>query len=204
MEPNGEEKLWTMEASATSALQRRGVSRGLFRVGDRVTVAGHPSTRNDAQLQLTNVLLPDGREASLWLDSAPRFADSGGAMIRNADVVVDAARENRGLFRVWTAPRPNPLTGEAISLNQPFTAAAVEARRSFDLLDNFATRCEPTGKKVRSWSRRRGSIGRTTTRSARRRAMRSKSPNASRSATTRHGSISASRYATPPLSPLQP
>lgn len=145
IEANGEEKLWSMEASATSALQRRGVSRELFRVGDRVRVAGHPSTRNDAELQLTNVLLPDGREASLWLDSAPRFAAAGGAMIRNADVVVDAARENRGLFRVWTAPRPNPLTGDVISLNQPFTAAAVEARKSFDQLDNFATRCEPAG-----------------------------------------------------------
>jgi hypothetical protein len=50
MEPNGAEKLWTMEASATSALQRRGVSRELFRVGDRVKVAGHPSTRNDARV----------------------------------------------------------------------------------------------------------------------------------------------------------
>jgi len=144
-EPNGAEKLWAMEASAISALERRGVSRDLFRVGDRVKVSGHPSTRSDAELQLTNVLLPDGREASLWLDSAPRFANSSGAMIRNADVVVDAARENRGLFRVWTAPRPNPLTGDVISLNQPFTTAAVEARKSFDPLDNFATRCEPAG-----------------------------------------------------------
>jgi hypothetical protein len=145
MEPDGAEKLWTMEASATSALQRRGVSRELFRVGDRVKVAGHPSTRSDAELQLTNVLLPDGREASLWLDSPPRFPNAGGAMIRNDDVVVDAVRENRGLFRVWTAPRPNPLTGEVISLNQPFTAAAIEARKSFDQLNNFATRCEPAG-----------------------------------------------------------
>jgi hypothetical protein len=141
---DGSEKLYRMEASAISALQRRGVTRDLFRMGDRVTIAAHPSSRNPLELQLTNVLLPGGREASLWLDSPPRFADRA-TMIRSADTVVDAARENRGLFRVWTAPRPWPLTGGIISYDQPFKPAAVEARKQFNLFDNFATRCEPGG-----------------------------------------------------------
>ncbi len=144
VQPGGGEKLWNMEASAISALQRRGVTRDLFKVGDRVKIAAHPSSRDDAQLQLTNVLLPDGREASLWLDSPPRFDKTGATMIQNADLVADAARENRGMFRVWTATRPFPLTPTKIS-NQPFTAAAVEARKSFSLIDNFATRCEAAG-----------------------------------------------------------
>jgi hypothetical protein len=131
-----------MEASATSALQRRGVTRDLFKVGDRLTIAAHPSSRNPLELQLMNVLFPDGREASLWLDSPPRFADRA-TMIGRADTVVDAARENRGLFRVWTAPRLFPLLANAS--NQPFKPAAVEARKQFNLLDNFATRCEPGG-----------------------------------------------------------
>jgi Family of unknown function (DUF6152) len=139
--PNGGEKLWRMEASAISALQRRGVTRDLFNVGDRVKIAAHPSSRNDAELQVTNVLLPDGREASLWLDSPPRFTRS---TINGSEAVVDAARENRGPFRVWSVPRPNPLTLDRIS-NQPFTAAAVAARASYDLLDNPATRCGPEG-----------------------------------------------------------
>ena len=98
-----------MEASAISALARRGVTRDLFNVGDRVRVAGHPSTRDPDEFQLTNVLLPDGREASLWLDSPPRWANSA-AMIRREERVVDAARENRGYFRVWSVPRPSPVT----------------------------------------------------------------------------------------------
>jgi hypothetical protein len=63
--PGGDETLYRMEASAISALERRGVSRDFFRIGDRVTIAAHPSSRNPLELQLTNVLLPDGREASL-------------------------------------------------------------------------------------------------------------------------------------------
>lgn len=134
---DGATKLWQMEASAISALERRGVTRDLFEVGQRVKIAAHVSTRNPSQLQLTNVLFPDGREASLWLDSPPRFKQE---VIKKAESVVDAARENRGFFRVWSGPRPWP-----IKMSTPFTAAAVEAQKSFDLLDNFATRCGPQG-----------------------------------------------------------
>lgn len=139
----GSAKVWQMEASAVSALQRRGVTRDLFEVGDRVKVAAHPSTRNPAELRLLNVLLPDGREASLWLDSPPRFTGAT-AMIRREDAVVDAQRENRGIFRVWSVPRRNLVTPEMLA-NQPFTPAAVAARASFDLLDNYTTRCGPEG-----------------------------------------------------------
>jgi hypothetical protein len=133
----GAEKLWRMEASAISALERRGVTRDLFKAGERVKIAGHVSTRDPSQLQLTNVLFPDGREASLWLDSPPRFKQD---VIGTTDRVVDAAGENRGFFRVWSGPRP-PQT----KLTASFTEAAVGARKSFDLLDNFATRCGPQG-----------------------------------------------------------
>ena len=99
--------------------------------------------------QLTNMLLPDGREASLWLDSPPRFGDA--AMIRRSDSVVDAARENRGIFRVWSVPRVNSVTTDEVT-NQPFTPAAVAARASFDMNDNFATRCGPEGMPRVMWS----------------------------------------------------
>ena len=135
--PDGAEKLWQMEASAISALQRRGVTRDLFQVGDRVKIAAHPSSRRASELQLTNVLLPDGRQASLWLDSPPRF---GNQVIGGSKSVVDAARENRGFFRVWSVPRPIPAKTTAT-----FTPAAIAARESFDLFDNFATRCGPQG-----------------------------------------------------------
>ena len=43
-----------------------------------------------------------------------------------------------------SVPTPNPV-GAATLQALPFTPAAVAARSSFDLLDNFATRCEPEG-----------------------------------------------------------
>jgi hypothetical protein len=134
---DGSEKLWQMEASAISALERRGVTRDLFEAGERVKIAAHVSTRNPSQLQLTNVLFADGREASLWLDSSPRFKPE---VIKTTERVVDAASENRGFFRVWSGPRPAPT-----KITASFTEAAIEARKSFDLLDNFATRCGPQG-----------------------------------------------------------
>ena len=146
----GGEKLWRMESSAISPLARRGVTRELFKVGDRVKVAGHASTRDDAGFQLTNVLLPDGREASLWLDSPPRFGTAA-AMIGSSDSIVDAASENRGIFRVWSVPRVNPVTPDEVA-NQPFTPAAIAARTSFDLTENFATRCGPEGVPRVMWS----------------------------------------------------
>jgi hypothetical protein len=150
IEPGGAEKRWQMESSSISTLERRGVTRELFRVGDRIRVAGHVSTRDAAGFQLTNVLLPDGREASLWLDSAPHFT-AAAAMIRRGDELVDAARENRGIFRVWSVPRVPAVTPDEIS-NQPFTPAAVAARAAFDLNDNFATRCGPEGMPRVMWS----------------------------------------------------
>ena len=134
--PDGKEELYRMEASAISALERRGVTRDLFDIGDCVTIAAHRSTRNPFELQVTNVVLADGREASLWLDSPARFARTGAAMIRNNDVVADAAAENRGLFRVWTPPRPFGVTEDlAITLrkltplptNGPVPVSAYEA-----------------------------------------------------------------------------
>jgi Family of unknown function (DUF6152) len=142
----GGDKLWRMESSAISPLARRGVTRDLFKVGDRVKVAGHASTRDDSSFQLTNVLLPDGREASLWLDSPPRFGLAT-AMIGGSEKLVDAASENRGMFRVWSPPR-----GSAVTTSLPFNPAAVAARSSFDLNDNFATRCEPEGMPRVMWS----------------------------------------------------
>ncbi len=98
----GSEKLWRMESSSISTLDRRGVTRELFNVGDRVKVAGHVSTRDASGFQLTNMLLPDGREASLWLDSPPRFGTA--AMILRSDNVVDAAQRAAASFACGACP----------------------------------------------------------------------------------------------------
>ena len=140
---NGGEQLWRMEGGSISTLQRAGVTRDVLKQGDRVRVAGFPSRRDPLMLGLTNVLLPDGREVQ-FLTGSPAFFTSSAGMVRGVERVVDAQRENRGIFRVWSVPAPNPARAAALR-DLPYTRQAVAARESFDLLDNFATRCEPEG-----------------------------------------------------------
>lgn len=139
---NGEE-IWHMEGGSPTNLQRTGVTRELLQPGDHVRVYGLPARREPFMLALANVLLPDGREVQ-FLTGAPAYFTSSEAVVRGTDRVIDARRENRGIFRVWSVPEPNPAGAAALG-NLPFTPGAVAARASFDLLDNFATRCEPEG-----------------------------------------------------------
>lgn len=141
--PDGREQTWRMEGGSLTTLQRAGVTSELFTVGDRIKVAGRRSRREPFTGLVSNVLLPDGREAQMLTGAPQRFAAS--TMIRGAERgTADVGGENRGLFRVWSVPAPNPVSATSLQ-SLPFTAAAVAARESFDLFDNFATRCEPEG-----------------------------------------------------------
>ena len=143
---DGAPQTWRMEAGSLTTLQRSGVTSELLRVGDRIKVAGRRSRREPFAGLAASVLLPDGREAQMLTGAQPYFTAAGqGELIRGAERSVgDVRAENRGIFRVWSVPAPN-LVGAAVLQALPFTAAAVAARASFDLLDNFATRCEPEG-----------------------------------------------------------
>lgn len=137
VDAGGTPKEWQLEASSIFLRQKDGVTRDLFRVGDAVRVYGRPSPHDASALLVTNMLLPDGREAPLWPNESPHFVGTE-RWITATPKLVDAAAENRGLFRVW---RP----GEQAALAAlPYTEAAVAARRSFDMLA-AATNCEPAG-----------------------------------------------------------
>lgn len=133
---DGAEKMWRLESSAIFLREKDGVTRDLFRVGDRVKVFGRSSPHDAAALLVTNMLLPDGREAPLWPNTGPHFV-SVDKWITAKPQLVDAAAESRGIFRVW---RPNPVSLAAL----PYTDAAIGARKSFDMLA-AAERCGPEG-----------------------------------------------------------
>jgi hypothetical protein len=140
---DGAPQTWRLEAGSLTTLLRSGVTTEPFHVGDRVKIAGRRSRREEFAGLAANVLLSDQREAQMLTGAPPHF--TGARMIRAADTAVgDVRAENRGIFRVWSVPSPNPM-GAAVLQALPFTPAAVAARSSFDLLDNFATRCEPEG-----------------------------------------------------------
>ena len=133
---DGVAKVWRLESSAVFLREKDGVTRDLFRVGDAVKVYGRTSPHDASALLVTNILLPDGREASLWPNTSPHFVGMD-RWITKKPALVDAVSENRGIFRVW---RPNGVSLAAL----PYTEAAVASRKSFDLLA-AASRCGPEG-----------------------------------------------------------
>jgi hypothetical protein len=136
--------VWNLEGGSLMTLQRAGVTRDVVPTGARVKAAIRPSRRDPLVAGVTNILLPDGRELQM-LTGAPAFFTTADRVIRGADTVpIDTAGENRGVFRVWSVPAPNPVRAAALA-DLPYAPAAVAARASFDLYDNFATRCEPEG-----------------------------------------------------------
>ena len=101
-----------------------------------MTITGRVSTREDRQLLMTGIDFGDGSPVAFTGREAPEgYVDS----------VVDAAAEGRGIFRVWSMPAADRPAIQAQIANQPFTDSAIAARASWDLLDNFSTRCEPEG-----------------------------------------------------------
>jgi hypothetical protein len=133
---DGAEKTWQLESSSIFLREKDGVTRDLFRVGDQVKAFGRVSSHDASALLVTNMLLPDGREAPLWPNTAPHFV-SGEKWITANPQLVDTAAENRGIFRVW---RPNEVSLASL----PYTGAAIAARKSFDMLA-AAERCGPEG-----------------------------------------------------------
>jgi hypothetical protein len=132
----GAVKMWHLESSSIFLREKDGVTRELFRVGDAVKVYGRPSPHDASALLVTNMLLPDGREAPLWPNTSPHFVGTD-RWITVKPTLVDAAAENRGIFRVW---RPNEWALTAL----PYTESAVAARRAYDMLA-AAKRCTPEG-----------------------------------------------------------
>lgn len=126
----GEAEEWRLEANSIYNLLRSGVTEDFFRIGDRLQVTGRLSVRQERVLLTNDVVLPNGDSLVLWNNR------------RNArrPELPDTVAENKGIFRVWSVPRPNGR-----SLHYPFSEAAIAARASFNMLDNFAIRCEQEG-----------------------------------------------------------
>jgi len=139
----GEVERWRVEGlSNLGGMRRAGVLAERFTLGERVRFAGSLSVRRPRDMLVSNMLLEDGTEILLGPNHEPYFANR--AVGRTAAALdegpaVDAAAEQRGIFRVWSGV----LDGHRERF--PFTAVAVAARAQWDPIDNFAERCEPEG-----------------------------------------------------------
>ena len=141
---DGRVATWDVEGwSALYTFERAGISRERFKEGDHIRVLGLPSGLRPGRMLAMNILLADGTEAVLKRDADPYFGKAshlGGRELWEKDThaaVVDAKKENRGLFRVWSYPAPAYQTTEHVSL----TPAAQAARAKFDEVENFIIAC---------------------------------------------------------------
>jgi Family of unknown function (DUF6152) len=132
----GEQELWRVEGvSNLIAMLKDGITGENLIVGQHIRAVGSPSLRSNRNFLATTLVLDDGTE--ILLDRHVAHADPAAA----PDIkTVDAAAENRGIFRVWSWPE----NGEQREFF-PYTEAALAARAAWDPLDSFTTRCEPEG-----------------------------------------------------------
>ena len=100
---NGNEAIWELESNAVSAQRRRGLTGDLVEVGQQVRVAGSPSTRRDAYLQVHNILRPDGVELLMGGGRVARWSENTiGGDPWSVDPEKAAAARGEGIFRVWS------------------------------------------------------------------------------------------------------
>jgi hypothetical protein len=141
---SGEAATWQLESwGSPYVLSRMGVTQDQFVVGSQVRLAGRVSTLVPNRFLLTNMLRPDGTEVVLTTDG-DAFWNSrqiGGRSQWRNDEISTAAKEDRGLFRVWSTARMGQARGNRIML----TERALAARESFDQSRSFVVTCEPQG-----------------------------------------------------------
>ena len=88
----GNETIWNMEANSLFNLERAGITRDSFPIGERVKVVGRASMRaDDYRMLAINMFLLDGRELMLWGNVFSQYND--------APNLQDAESENLGFFR---------------------------------------------------------------------------------------------------------
>lgn len=96
---------WEMETTPPSLLERQGISPDIVAAGTRVRVAGPPSRFAANTMEVSHVLLPDGREVLLHTGLDPRWTQN--AVHRQTlgfdpEAVRAAEAAARGVFRVWS------------------------------------------------------------------------------------------------------
>lgn len=134
---SGEEEIRRVETNSIYYLERAGVTEDRINVGDHVVVGGYASTRPGGEFLGAKMLLADGEVADFIRTAVTE---------RFNDQVVDAASENKGIFRVWSIPQENDR--EVVT---PLNDMALEKKAEFDLFDNFTSTCEPVGMPRIMW-----------------------------------------------------
>lgn len=148
---DGVEEEWTVEGASVSNQQRRGVGADVINVGDKITIAGHVSTRREHNIAMQHILLSSGQELMLQPNSARRWPDVDQASVGptgpGAAAIAAAQASADGLFRVWSWGRLERgwwFFGDPDDF--PLTAAALQKFASWnEYTDNPQLECIAPG-----------------------------------------------------------
>ena len=144
----GEQATWEVESTPPGILERHGIGPEVLAVGQTIRIAGTPG-RNDMRIMdVTNILMPDGREVLIQRDAEPRWSDDtiGWGAARFSDADVDAAEaRSSGIFRVWS--RDFRIQRERFGRSSyPLTETAQSFQQNFDpIAENPIPGCTPKG-----------------------------------------------------------
>ena len=144
----GVETVWDAETASISILRNRGVDGSPVHVGDRVTIAGSPSSRNRPEILARNMLLPSGYEFTFGSASAYFPAGKAGRVTGavKADGNVAAAKAKAdGLFRVWSTIMSDPAAFPMFKGGYPLTAAGKAGLAKWNPRNNNLLKCGTKG-----------------------------------------------------------
>ena len=145
--PAGEVTLWRVETGALGILRVRGLDREFVQVGDRVSVRGDRSLRDQPEVFARNLLLANGKEVLLTTRSSPYFTrPEEGELLESVydEEIERRARLNAdGLFRVWSTDLEEiPHSGvRMFHGDYPLTEEAEARRAAWDAGDSSLLAC---------------------------------------------------------------
>ena len=145
--PAGEVTLWRVETGALGILRVRGLDREFVQVGDRVSVRGDRSLRDQPEVFARNLLLANGKEVLLTTRSSPWFTRPGAGelleSVYDEEIEHTARLDADGLFRVWSTDLGEiPHSGvRMFHGDYPLTEVAEARRAAWDAGDSSLLEC---------------------------------------------------------------
>lgn len=139
--------VWELETTPPSLLERQGIGRDILTAGTRVRVAGPPSRLAENVMEVSHVLLPDGREVLLHTGRAPRWTDNTVERAFQAfdeNTVRAAETAAHGIFRVWSRPGVGPEDRPPFWPGSfPLTESARAISAAWDPVSGTDVGCKP-------------------------------------------------------------
>lgn len=140
---------WDAETASVSVLRIRGLGVVDLKAGDRVTIAGAPSSRGRPEILARNMLLPSGYEFTFG-SPTPYFPEGkAGRLYDQQALAADAASATAaadGLFRVWSTNMADPAAFPMFKGGYPINDAARARIAEWNPQDNDLLHCGTKGQ----------------------------------------------------------